>query len=87
LGRTGYATDPNYTGKLGSIEGRYGATQLAQAPPAAPPAAAPPVNGAVSVDITHRNPPPDSSVTATGSGAVNVAPPRTEHPQLDFTTA
>ncbi len=61
--------------------------QLAQAPPAAPPAAAPPVNGAVSVDITHRNPPPDASVTAQGSGAVNVAPPRIEHPQLDFTTA
>lgn len=68
------------------VRGGY-AEQFAQAPPAAPPAAAPPINGAVSVDITHRNPPPDASVTATGSGAVNVAPPRIEHPQLDFNMA
>jgi hypothetical protein len=68
------------------VRGGY-AEQFAQAPPAAPPAQAPPINGAVSVDITHRNPPPDATVTAQGSGAVNVAPPRTEHPQLDFTTA
>jgi predicted chitinase len=59
----------------------------AQAPPVAPPAAAPPINGSVNVDITHRNPPPDASVTAQGDGAVNVAPPRIEHPQLAFTTA
>ena len=68
------------------VRGAY-AEQFAQAPPVAPPAAAPPVNGSVSVDITHRNPPPDAAVTATGSGAVNVAPPRIEHPQLSFTTA
>jgi len=87
-GASGYATASNYGPSLDAIHRQYGApTQLAQAPPAAPPAAAPPVNGAVSVDITHRNPPPDASVTAQGSGAVNVAPPRIEHPQLDFTTA
>lgn len=63
-------------------------TQMAQAqaPPAAPPPAAP-VNGSVNVDITHRNAPPDATVTARGSGAVNVAPTRIEHPQLDFATA
>jgi hypothetical protein len=46
------------------------------------PPAAPPVNGSVNVDITHRNPPPNAAVTATGSGSVNVAPPRVEHAAL-----
>jgi flagellum-specific peptidoglycan hydrolase FlgJ len=72
LGRSGYATDPNYKGKVAGVEGRYGAT-----PAAVPPAAR--INGAVDVSITHKNPPPDSAVTATGSGSVNVAPPRVEH--------
>ena len=59
------------------------APQLAQGN--APPATVPPtasINGAVNIDITHRNPPPDSAVTATGSGSVNVAPPRVERQQL-----
>jgi muramidase (phage lysozyme) len=56
---------------------------LAAAPPAALPLPpTPPVNGSVDVSITHRNPPPDASVTAKGSGPVNVAPPRVEHAQL-----
>jgi muramidase (phage lysozyme) len=55
---------------------------IAKAPPAAMPPAAPPVNGAVDVEITHRNPPPNAAVTATGSGSVNVAPPRVEHAAL-----
>ena len=57
--------------------------QVAQAtaPPATVPTAAP-LKGAVDVSITHKNPPPDSAVTATGSGAVNVAPPRVERQQL-----
>jgi hypothetical protein len=42
----------------------------------------PRINGSVDVAITHRNPPPNSAVTATGSGSVNVAPPRVEHGQL-----
>jgi hypothetical protein len=42
-----------------------------------------PVNGAVDVSITHKNPPPNSAVTATGSGAVNVAPPRVEHQAME----
>jgi hypothetical protein len=41
-----------------------------------------PVNGSVDVNITHKNPPPNAAVTATGSGAVNVAPPRVEYQQL-----
>lgn len=61
--------------------------ELAQAAPAAPPATAAPTNGTVNVDITHRNAPPDATVTARGSGSVNVAPPRIEHPQLDFASA
>jgi hypothetical protein len=51
-------------------------------------AQAPPVqvgqtlNGAVDVNITHKNPPPNSAVTATGSGSVNVAPVRVEHQDM-----
>jgi hypothetical protein len=41
-----------------------------------------PVNGSVDVSITHKNPPPNSAVTAHGSGAVNVAPPRVEHQNM-----
>jgi Phage tail lysozyme len=55
---------------------------VASAPPAAMPPAAPPINGSVDVSITHRNPPPNAAVTATGSGSVNVAPPRVEHAAL-----
>jgi hypothetical protein len=54
----------------------------AQAPPVAAPPAAPPVNGAVDVNITHKNPPPNSSVTAQGTGAVNVAPVKVEQQNL-----
>jgi muramidase (phage lysozyme) len=54
---------------------------VASAPPVAMPPA-PPVNGSVDVSITHRNPPPNAAVTATGSGSVNVAPPRVEHAAL-----
>jgi hypothetical protein len=41
-----------------------------------------PVNGAVDVSITHKNPPPNSAVTASGSGSVNVAPVRVEHQDM-----
>jgi hypothetical protein len=41
-----------------------------------------PVNGSVDVNITHKSPPPNSAVTATGSGAVNVAPVRVEHQDM-----
>lgn len=62
--------------------GRY-ADQIAAAPPLPmPPPSPPPINGSVDVAITHRNPPPNAAVTATGSGSVNVAPPRVEHAQL-----
>jgi muramidase (phage lysozyme) len=56
----------------------------APAPQAAPvtvPPAAPP-NGAVDVSITHKNAPPNSAVTATGTGSVNVAPVRVEHQDM-----
>jgi hypothetical protein len=41
-----------------------------------------PPNGTVDVSITHKNPPPNSSVTATGSGGVNVAPVRVEQQNM-----
>jgi hypothetical protein len=53
--------------------------------PGAPPvnvAQSTPPNGAVDVSITHKNAPPNSSVTATGSGSVNVAPVRVEHQDM-----
>jgi hypothetical protein len=47
------------------------------------PAPAPsPIGGSVAVTITHQNPPPNTTVTAVGTGAVDVAPPRTERQQL-----
>lgn len=55
---------------------------VASAPPADVPWDTPRINGSVDVSITHRNPPPNSAVTATGSGSVNVAPPRVEHAAL-----
>lgn len=68
------------------VRGRYAEQALQHLPSAvAPPATVPPpqkVNGAVDVSITHKNPPPNSAVTATGSGAVNVAPPRVEHQDM-----
>ena len=54
---------------------------LAAAPPVAVPPQTPP-NGAVDVNITHKNPPPNSAVTATGSGSVNVAPVRVEQQDM-----
>ena len=50
----------------------------------APPVTVPPatVNAAVDVSITHNNSPPNSAVTATGSGSVNVAPVRVEHQDM-----
>lgn len=53
--------------------------QLAQAAPAALPPPTANVNGAVDVNITGKNLPPDSSVTAKGSGAVKVPPPKVEY--------
>jgi Phage tail lysozyme len=61
--------------------GRY-AEQFTTAPPLPLPPPSPPLNGSVDVSITHRNPPPNAAVTATGSGSVNVAPPRVEHAAL-----
>jgi predicted chitinase len=58
--------------------------QVAQA--TAPPAQVPPptpANGIVDVNVTHKNPPPNTAITATATGSgVNVAPPRVEHQEL-----
>jgi hypothetical protein len=69
---------------MGGIDLAQGAITppVASAPPADVPWDTPRINGSVDVAITHRNPPPNSAVTATGSGSVNVAPPRVEHAQL-----
>jgi hypothetical protein len=56
---------------------------VAQAPPAAVPPPAAPLNGTVDVNITHKNPPPDAAVTARGTGAVNVPPPKIEFQDFD----
>jgi hypothetical protein len=64
------------------------AAPAAQMPPQASGAPAqvtggPPVSGSVDVNITHRNPPPGASVTASAAGAgINLNPPRVEQQQL-----
>jgi hypothetical protein len=65
-------TRMNYANQIASAKAPP--VQVAQAPQ--------PVNGAVDVSITHKNPPPNSAVTATGSGSVNVAPVRVEHQDM-----
>lgn len=91
-GTSGYATASNYESSLFGVQKTFGgkiapAAQLAQGPPVAAPAAPPSVNGSVTVDINHRNAPADTTVAASGNGAVNVNPPRTVMPQLDFAAA
>jgi hypothetical protein len=75
--------------KTGALSTQYASTYAATPPapvqtadlmPAPPPPS--PVNGSVAVTITHQNPPPNTTVTAVGTGAVDVAPPRTERQQL-----
>jgi hypothetical protein len=51
------------------------------APPVTVPPSAP-LNGSVDVSITHKNAPLNSAVTATGTGAVSVAPVRVEHQDM-----
>jgi hypothetical protein len=80
LKQTGYATAPAYTEGVASIQGKYGAT-LAEGAPAQVTGGAP-VSGAVDINITHRNPPPNVTVAATGTGDVNVGTPRTEQQQM-----
>lgn len=69
-------------GSSGRREANSGQAFRAEAPPVTMPSPAP-VNGAVDVSITHKNPPPNSAVTATGTGSVNVAPPRVEHQAME----
>jgi muramidase (phage lysozyme) len=57
------------------------APAVAAAPSVTVPGQAP-VNGSVNVDITHKNAPPNSAVTATGTGSVNVSPVRVEHQDM-----
>lgn len=42
----------------------------------------PSVSGSVDVTVTHRNPPPGTTIEAKGRGDVDVPPPRTEQQQL-----
>jgi muramidase (phage lysozyme) len=82
----GAALGPTWTsanpGKWASgLQDKLKGAPVAAAPPVTvPPPQAP--NGAVDVNITHKNPPPNSAVTASGSGAVNVAPVRVEHQNM-----
>jgi hypothetical protein len=67
---------------LGGINLARGVTPPVPGAPAVNVAQSTPPNGAVDVSITHKNAPPNSSVTATGSGSVNVAPVRVEHQDM-----
>jgi hypothetical protein len=58
------------------------ATILPQAQPATMQQLSAPLKSSVDIAITHRNPPPGTNATATGTGDVNVAPPRVEYSQL-----
>ena len=54
---------------------------------AAPPATVPPgpaaANGKVDVNVTHKNPPPNTAITVSASGqGVNAPPPRVEHQEM-----
>jgi hypothetical protein len=71
-------TRQNYARQIASAQ----APPVAAAPPVQVAQAQQPVNGAVDVSITHKNPPPNSAVTASGSGSVNVAPVRVEHQDM-----
>jgi hypothetical protein len=78
--------------KTGALASQYSSQYAAAAPPVAAGApvqtaaagapGAPGAAGKVAVSITHVNPPPNTAITATGSGAVDVEPPRTERQQL-----
>jgi hypothetical protein len=60
------------------------AAPVAAAAPAATPATVPPpIKGAVDINVTGKNLPPDTAVTAKGSGAVNVPPPKIEYQNFD----
>jgi hypothetical protein len=50
--------------------------------PAGQLAGAAPVRGGVDVTVTHKNPPPGTTIAATGTGDVNLAQPRVEYAQL-----
>lgn len=77
------AAQPQETGPGRLTEAQIAAgVRTGLAPPVTVPPPQPP-NGAVDVSITHKNAPPNSAVTATGSGAVNVAPVRVEHQAME----
>jgi hypothetical protein len=52
------------------------------APAATMPARQDPITGQVDISIRNLNPPPNQSVTASGSGAARVSPPRVEYGSL-----
>jgi muramidase (phage lysozyme) len=71
----------SFGGRLGGNIKRQRAMELAQGAPAEV-TGGPPVNGAVDVTITHKNPPPGATVTASATGDATVGAPRTEQQQL-----
>lgn len=72
------------TGEFARAAAPTAQVATANAPPANVPPAQP-ANGNVQVDVTHKNPPPNTSVTASASGnGVKVNPPRVEY--QDFAT-
>ena len=81
--------NPSYASAGGRLRYARQAHELAMASPAnlaqgapAEVTGGPPVNGAVDVTITHKNPPPGATVTASATGDATVGEPRTEQQQL-----
>ena len=81
--------NPSYASAGGRLRYARQAHELAMASPAnlaqgapAEVTGGPPVNGAVDVTITHKNPPPGATVTASATGDATVGAPRTEQQQL-----
>ena len=81
--------NPSYASAGGRLRYARQAHELAMASPAnlaqgapAEVTGGPPVSGAVDVTITHKNPPPGATVTASATGDATVGAPRTEQQQL-----
>jgi muramidase (phage lysozyme) len=80
--QAGGNTVGRFSSRLATNIGRHReAMQIAQGAPAEV-TGGPPVNGAVDVTITHKNPPPGATVTASATGDATVGAPRTEQQQL-----
>ena len=81
--------NPSYASAGGRLRYARQAHELAMASPAnlaqgapAEVTGGPPVSGSVDVTVTHKNPPPGATVTASATGDATVGEPRTEQQQL-----